>query len=198
MRKKTPILCLILFTVCLTACTRYDNKRLEPVGQIPEIESFKSIEEFENAERKKTSRKAETYYVPVLPEDQYTLTSVTKWENVYVSVAYHVDLPEDLAGQLRTDYDRERCQSLICQTYLFEDGTVTLQGFLNNGYKETEVNGRTYYRWDEHAENSPGRPVIGYEIVFPAEGRLIFMHLPGVGSFEEMMRYADPVKRVIE
>jgi hypothetical protein len=40
--------------------------------------------------------------------------------------------------------------------------------------------------------------VIGYEIVFPAEGRLIFMHLPGVGSFEEMMRYADPVKRVIE
>ena len=185
----------------MSSCSR-TSKNTEPTGPVcnpavNNLSTYTSLEEFEDSERKNTVNKVESYYVPTLPENQYSFSSVTKRDGVYVAVTYHVDLPEEMEKVLRSDYDRERCQTLICHTHLTEAGNAALQGYLNNGFHEIKENGNTYYRWDEHAENNTHLPIIGYEIVFLKERKLIFMHLPGVGSFEEMMRYADPEKRII-
>ncbi|MBO4838846.1 MAG: hypothetical protein J5493_05685 [Lachnospiraceae bacterium] len=199
MKQRFLFALMILAVLCLSACSKTPAEPdISGIVPLPPVTTYYSLEEFENSEKQNAAGRVEAYYVPILPEDQYTLSSVTKREGVYVSVTYRTELPEDLAKQLRTEYDRERCQQLICETSLLEDSSAGLQQYISNGYQETVVNGRTVYRWDEYAENSPAQPVIGYEIVFLAEGKRIFMHLPGVGSFEEMIQYADPVKRVIE
>ena len=150
--------------------------------------SFDTPEEYEQHELAAGTRTA--YYIPSSLPDPCRLTRITKREGVYVSVEYNLPPPENAAGM--NDYEVERLSTLFCVTYLTVDGQVALEeSFLRNGYAETEYGGEIYYRWDEHMEGDPAKPVIGYELAFLRDGKLIYLHLPATDTFEQMMRFAD-------
>lgn len=165
------------------------------VSEAPETlfapESFSSFEAFEKHEKEKKTNAVSCYYVPSSLSKDYRLQKITKRENIYVMVEYRISAPADSTEKL-SEYDAERLQTLICRYSLYADGKKALEeNFLNKGYKEMQYNEKTYYRWDEHAENNPDKRIIGYEIAFLQDGNLIFLHLPAVDTFENMMKYAD-------
>ncbi len=167
-------------------------------------ESFGSFDDFEEHEKNAKTNAVSFYYVPASVPSGFELTEIAKRNNVYVSVTYSIpdtalsvyDAQEN-AGL--NSYDASRLQTLICERSLSHDGQSTLEtSFIANDYKPIEYEGRTYYRWDEHAENDPEKRVIGYELAFLDDGNLIFLHLPAIDTFENMMRYADVAKVEIE
>ncbi len=167
-------------------------------------ESFESFDDFEEHEKNAKTNAVSFYYVPASVPSGFELTEIAKRNNVYVSVTYSIpdtalsvyDAQEN-AGL--NSYDASRLQTLICERSLSTDGQSTLEtSFIANGYEPIEYKGRTYYRWDEHAENDPEKRVIGYELAFLDDGNLIFLHLPAIDTFENMMRYADVAKVEIE
>ena len=173
-----------------------DNETDPPMGyRLPD--TYNSIEEFEAEESKKGTSGRLAYYVPELPTDQFELVRVTRRDKVYIALEYRVlsSLPEDKS---LNDYETERLQTLICETSLFEDGEYNLQAsYIKNGYKELEYEGKTYYRWDERAGKDNSGKLIGYEIVFLKGNTLIFMHLPAIDSFEEMIKYTAVIRRTV-
>ena len=188
---------LILLTV-LSACSKTSEESKNSLSSvlaadINNLSYYDSIEGFLAAERNIPGYENEIFYVPALPSDKYKLIQVSKRDDIYISVLYQVINPppakENLSG-----YDAERRQTLICQTYLFEDSQTTLEGFLKNGHRQITYNGKTYYLWEEHAGGSFEREIIGYEIVFIRDGKLVFMHLPPADSYENMMQFAEPEK----
>jgi len=151
---------------------------------------FKSFEEFEKHERNAGANAVSYYYIPSALSSDYELARITKRDKGYVMIEYSVDPNAVSLGEL-SGYDAERLQTLICKYSLFEDGEKALKlNFIDKGYEAVEFEGKTYYRWDEYAENNPEKQIIGYEIAFLVDGELIFMHLPAVDTFENMMNYA--------
>lgn len=170
-----------------------DGAKSEADCVLSEPYSFNSFEDFERHEKEAGAKAVSCYYTPSSLSSDYELAHITKRDDVYVSVEYSLS-----AGALSDDelngYDAERLQTLICECSPYPAGQNAPEDFINNGYEAIEYEGKTYYRWDEHAENDPEKRAIGYEIVFPEDGNLIFMHLPAVDTFENMMKYADVVK----
>ncbi len=167
-------------------------------------ESFGSFDDFEEHEKNAKTNAVSFYYVPASVPSGFELTEIAKRNDIYVMVTYSIpntalsvyDAQED-AGL--NSYDASRLQTLICERSLSHDGQSTLEtSFIANGYEPMEYEGRTYYRWDEHAENDPEKRVIGYELAFLDDGNLIFLHLPAIDTFENMMRYASVEKVEIE
>ena len=155
---------------------------------------FKSFEAFAQYASTQDLDSSFSYYRPAQEVDGFKLKQVSYRPGLYVMSEYVQSVsPDDLKG-LR-DYDASRLQTLICRTSLFTDPEADLRiNYLPNGYEPVEVNGRTFYRWDEHAGNRPDARTIGYEIVFLEEDHLVFMHLPATESFEEMLRFTDVEK----
>ena len=150
--------------------------------------SFDTPEEY--AQHELAAGTCTAYYIPASLPDSCRLTRITKREGVYVAAEYAVTPPET-AVELN-DYDAERLSTLLCVTYLTTDSRLALEeSILRNGFAETEYGGETYYRWDEHMEGDPAKPVIGYELAFLRDGILIYLHLPALDSFEQMIRFAD-------
>lgn len=154
--------------------------------------TFTSFEEFEKHEKEDVEKGVSYYYIPSALTEDYRLSQITKRDDVYVTVNYTLDLNNT---ENPSDYDAERLSTLICQYSLYADGKKALEsGFIKNGYKPVEYKGKVYYRWDEHAENNPDKQIVGYEIAFLEDGELIFMHLPAVDTFENMMKHANVIK----
>lgn len=160
---------------------------------------FESIKVFEEHEKNAEANAVSFYYVPASVPSGFELTEIAKRDNVYVTVTYSIsdaamslNNAQEYAGL--SEYDSSRLQTLICQRFLFPDGQGSLESFIANGYEPMEYEGRTYYRWDEHAENDPEKRVIGYELAFLEDDSLIFLHLPAIDTFENMMRYAEVAK----
>lgn len=160
---------------------------------------FESLKDFEEHEKNAETNAVSFYYVPSSIPSGFELTEIAKRENIYVMVTYSIPTTaissnnaQEYAGL--SEYDSSRLQTLICQRFLFPDGQGSLESFIANGYEPMEYEGRTYYRWDEHAENDPEKRVIGYELAFLDDDTLIFLHLPAIDTFENMMRYADVAK----
>lgn len=160
---------------------------------------FESFKDFEEHEKKAKTNDVSFYYVPSSIPSGFELTEIAKRENIYVMVTYSIPAAvissnnaQEYAGL--NEYDSSRLQTLICQRSLFPDGQGSLESFIANGYEPMEYEGRTYYRWDEHAENDPEKRVIGYELAFLDDNTLIFLHLPAIDTFENMMEYAKVSK----
>lgn len=157
--------------------------------------SFASFEDFENDEKKLGAKALSHYYTPSALTQDYTLSEVTKRDGVYVMLEYTLSANKVISAEKLSEYDAERLSTLICRYSLYSDGKKALEeSFISKGYKPVEFEGKVYYRWDEHAENNPDKRIIGYEIAFLEDGNLIFMHLPAVDTFENMMKYADVIK----
>ena len=161
--------------------------------------TFTSIDAFEAHERSVGSKAVTSYYVPKNLSSDYTLSTITKRDDVYVMFEYAVSASKAASASKLSEYDAERLQTLICRCSLYEDGKTALkESFIDQGFEKIEYNGKTYHRWDEHAENNPEKRVIGYEIAFLEDGKLIFMHLPAVDTFENMMQFATLQKMIIQ
>lgn len=181
------MLCIVNLPVWMSGLGGDVHPQLAPL-------EFKSPEEFAKYERQAKTGTVSFYYIPSQLPEGFKLKSISKRDDVYVSVAYTVELPKESTSDL-TSYAVERMSTLICQYYLFEDGNVTLQGgFLNNGFREMEYNGRTIYVDEEYDTFGNPKQLIGYEIAFLADGQLVYMHLPALDTFETMMQYANVVK----
>ena len=133
------------------------------------------------------------FFVPDLPPEEYQLVSVSKRDGVYISLLYKVVDPA-VSTEPLSAYDAERRTMLICTTYLSQND---MEMFVKNGFRETVFDGNSYYVWEEHAENDSEKSLNGYEIVFLKDGKRVFMYLPATDSFEKLMRYADPEKRIV-
>lgn len=159
---------------------------------------FQSLEEFERFQKENRAEKdPDHYYIPDLTDSGFSLINVRKQDNVYIMTQYQCSVPSDLTKGL-SDYDTERLTSLICRQSLYEDSAESLKiNFIDKGYREIQFEGRTFYRWDEHAGGTDSGMVIGYEIAFIEDGSLIFMHLPAYDSFEGMMKYTKLIRREI-
>ena len=200
--KKALIVFLAVF-LSLSACGKSASQETDdlpmketgPPAAQTAPKTYKTMEEFEEEEGKTGT--GLVYYVPDLPAEQYRLKEITKRDGVYVMLEYSVLLPQ-AEDKTLGDYDSERLGTLICRTSLFENGEKALKDtFIDNGYIAFTWNGNTFYRWDEHAENKPSERIVGYEIAFLQNGMLVFMHLPAVRPFEEMMEYTALAERVI-
>lgn len=157
--------------------------------------SFTSFEDFETHEKKLGTKALSHYYTPSALTQDYELSQITKRDDVYVMLEYTLSQNKVISAEKLSEYDAERLSTLICRYSLYSDGEKALkESFINKGYKAIEHEGKVYYRWDEHAENNPDKRIIGYEIAFLADGKLIFMHLPAVDTFENMMKYANVIK----
>lgn len=160
---------------------------------------FESFKDFEEHEKNAKTNAVSFYYVPASIPSGFELTQIAKRDNIYVMVTYSISaaaMPSNNAQEYTglNSYDSERLQTLICERSLSPDGQRSLEAFIANDYEPIEYEGRTYYRWDEHAENNPEKRVIGYELAFLNDDSFIFLHLPAIDTFENMMRYADVAK----
>lgn len=168
----------------------------EPPETLFAPHSFNSFEDFEKHEKEASTKGVSHYYIPSALTEDYKLSRITKRDDVYVAIEYTLYLNN---AENLNEYDAERLSTLICQYYLYSDGNKALEsGFIKNGYEPIEYEGKVYYRWDEHAENNPDKQIVGYEIAFLEDGELIFMHLPAVDTFENIMKHANVVKVSID
>ena len=157
--------------------------------------SFDSFEDFKQHEKRAGEKAISYYYTPDSLPDDYELLRITKRDDTYVMVEYALSASESLQTSGLNEYDTERLTTLICRYSLYSDGEQALQkNFISKGYEPLEHNGRIYYCLYEYAENDPNKQKIGYEIAFLEDGDLIFMHLPAVDSFENMMKFARVAK----
>ena len=166
-----------------------------PAETLSAPHSFTSFEDFENHEKKLGAKALSHYYTPSALTQDYSLSQVTKRDDVYVMLEYTLSANKVISAEKLSEYDAERLSTLICRYSLYSDGKKALEeNFISKGYEPIEYEGKIYYRWDEHAENNPDKRIIGYEIAFLKDGNLIFMHLPAVDTFENMMEFADIIK----
>lgn len=176
--------------------TKEEDDTTEPPEALFAPYTFASFEEFEKHEKEAGEKGVSYYYIPSALTEYYRLSQITKRDDVYVTVEYTLDLNNT---ENPSDYDAERLSTLICQYSLYSDGKKALEsGYIKNGFEPIEYEGKTYYRWDEHAENNPDKQIVGYEIAFLEDGELIFMHLPAVDTFENMMKHANLIKVSID
>ncbi len=168
------------------------NDTYPPVELLEAPLTFDSFSEYERYE-KSTKAPSAYYYVPSSLGEDYQLRQITKRDQVYIMLTYTVSSANKaFSAEKLSEYDSERLQTLICRYSLYNDGEAALKnGFIANGYVPVEYKGKTYYRWDEYAQNDSAKMLIGYEIAFLMDGHLIFMHLPAIDTFESMMKYAD-------
>ena len=175
-----------------TVSVNNETTGTEPI-QSPD--TFASFEAFEKQEREAGDKGVSHYYIPTLLPDGYELSEITKRDGVYVMVEYTLKDGGYIPGEDLTEYDAERLNTLICRYSLYSDGEKALEmNFKDKGYEPTEYGGRVYYRWDEPGESGYGEDVIGYEIAFLEDGDFIFMHLPAIDTFENMMRFTGVTK----
>lgn len=186
---------LIVFCSCTSVGKNLDEKEyIDNVQILSAPYSFASFESFEKHEKSASTKTNSHYYTPSNLPNDYKLAEITKRDDVYITVKY--TLSKDYISKDDLDaYEIERLQTLICKYFISSNATHTLEEvFIKNGYKAIEYNDKIYYRWDEHADNNPEKNAIGYEIAFIEGGDLIFMHLPAVDTFENMMKYASVLK----
>lgn len=204
MKQKLILLIICIFTVFLSSCgvnspdeVQDNTKGSQTTGGVQALfasKSFSSFEDFEEHEKSAGDNGVTYYYVPSSLQPDYKLSKISKKDDTYVLIEYSAPWV-DLSSENLSEYDRERLQTLICRYSLYADGKKALEeNFITQGYKAVEYEGKTYYRSDEHAENDPTKRVIGYEIAFLENGDLIFMHLPAIDTFENMMKYTNLVK----
>jgi len=168
--------------------TKEEDDTTEPPEALFAPYTFASFEEFEKHEKEAGEKGVSHYYVPSDLTEEYRLTQISKRDGIYVSLTYTLS---EVSDETLSEYDNERLSTLICQYSLYSDGKKALEsGYIKNGFEPIEYDGKTYYRWDEHAENDPTKQVIGYEIAFLENEELIYMHLPAVDTFENMMKHA--------
>ncbi len=160
--------------------------------------TFDSFAAFKQHEKENPDKAVSCYYVPAELPDGYSLSAISKRDGVYVMVEYAIEVDSDATADL-SEYDAQRLGTLICRYSLYTDAETALQeNFIAKGYKPCDYDGKEYYRWDEHANGDVEQPIIGYEIAFLQEGDLIFLHLPALDSFENMMQLAQVEKITIE
>ncbi|MBO4872960.1 MAG: hypothetical protein J5496_06060 [Lachnospiraceae bacterium] len=164
-----------------------------PAEEIDYLSFYGSIEDFLEAQKQDPGSAGEVFFVPDLPPEEYQLVSVSKRDGVYISLLYKAVDPA-VSTEPLSAYDAERRTMLTCTTYLSREG---LEMFVKNGFQETVFDEKSYYVWEEHAENDSEKSLNGYEIVFLKDGKRVFMYLPATDSFEKLMRYADPEKRIV-
>lgn len=183
---------LIMPIVAIIMAPVPDDHQLQPY--VPATR-YDSVAEFEAADVD-----ADRYYIPSTLPEGYSFHYIDMREDVYIAFAYTID-----AAAIDTDglssYGIERMTSLICEYNLYEDGSIAINGsFIPNGYKPVEYQGRTLYRYDEYdLEHKDGKAVtsdrlIGYSVAFLEDGYCIYMHLPAVDTFENMLKYTDLIK----
>ncbi len=165
---------------------KIDTDRIDDTPSfLIQTSTFNTLEEFE-----KNEKNIKYYYIPSVNSDEYKLSKVTKRDNEYVMTEYRMVNPVVADGL--SEYDTERLQTLICRYSLNPNGAELLNNsFIENGYTAVECDGKTYYRLDEHAENNPDKQITGYETAFLQDGQLIYMHIPAVDTFENMIAFAE-------
>ena len=151
-------------------------------------DAFSSFEEFEKHEKEAGEASVSKYYVPAAVPEGYAFAGITKRDGVYVAVHYLLPADKLPSTEKLDSHGIERMTSLICEYSLFADGTVSLNQFIQNGFKPLELDGKTYYHSTEYSTDAQ---TIGYEIVFLDEGQLIYLHLPAVDSFENMLKFVQ-------
>jgi uncharacterized membrane protein len=177
---------------CNSAAVTSNTTGLPTIQQAPE--EYTSFEAFEAHEKSLGEKALSYYYIPGNLTEDYEFSKITKRDSVYVTAIYNVSESKAVSTENLDGYYAERLGTLICQYYLFDDSNVTLQSFIENGYEAAEYEGKVYYRRDEHVDGTPDKQTIGYEIAFIEEGKMIYMHLPAVDTFENMMKFADVIK----
>lgn len=207
--KKCFLLGVLLFSIaisivsCITPDMSEHPESLYPDSSSDDLTqpapgSFASFEEFEQSEKQAGQKALSHYFVPATLSDNYELTQITKRDNVFVMIEFKLTTGA-VSSEKLSEYDLERLSTLILRYSLYPDAQKALEtNYINKGYKPVEYQGKTYYRWDEHAQNDPERQIIGYEIAFIVENELIFMHLPAIDSFENLMQYSQLEKVIIE
>lgn len=193
---------LVCIVLSISSCTGNDTTTTttdtgnDPTQIAPE--SYASFEAFEQHEKGLGEKSLSNYFVPASLSDEYKLSKITKRENVYVAVHYKVTEKISSSEKLNS-YELERLSTLICQYELFTtDPQYTIEkSYIANGYKAFEHEGKTYYRHDEYSTDNPDR-LLGYGIVFTVDDCLIYMHLPAIDTFENMMQLANLQKVTIK
>lgn len=191
---------LVLCTICVFALLPESvppqNTEYQP---LPLPLYFHSVAEFEAAERNAKSGADTYYYTPSDLPDHITFRQIAKRDNVYIAVEYSVDISEINTASL-SHYGIERMSSLVCQLFLYENGSVALQSYTDRGFSPFEYHGRTLYRYDEYdseykdGKATTAKQLIGYSVVFLEDGHCIYMHLPAIDTFENMLKYTDLIK----
>ena len=150
---------------------------------------FTSVKELAAHEKERNWQDCSVCPEPQNWDERFQLARISLRENSYVMTEYQA-APDEAMLKGLSAYDAERMQYLICKMSLFPDAEADLRiNYIEKGFRETAVNGKTVYRWDEHAEGDPAKQTIGYEIALIENGKVVFMHLPALESFEEMARY---------
>lgn len=185
---------VLIFAACAKADMSDTSVTSDTSGHaevLSESQAFASLEEFENHEKTTGVKAVSHYYTPsALPSD-YRLSRVTKRDDAYIMLEYTAPADKVTSSEKLSEYDAERLNTLICRYSPYSDGEKALEeSFISKGYKPVELNGKVYYRADEHAEGNADKQIIGYELAFLEDGKLIYMHLPAVDSFENMIKYA--------
>lgn len=203
MKEKTVLLSSVLLaSVLLVACS-ICVIALVPEPAVQEYQPstwpllFQSVEEFEAAESKARSGETAYYYIPADLPDHMKFYQISKVEGAYIAVTYSVETSGiDTTGL--SSYGIERISSLICQFDPYEDGSVPLTSFSNMGFKPIDYQGRTIYYFEDRDSLSSDNRLVGYSIAFLQDEHCIYMHLPAIDTFENMMQYADVVKVTID
>ena len=174
---------------------RKSNQQLsmEETESLPErtveTKTFSSISEYLLFAKEAGQDSIHLYVPRDLPEG-FSLLEIANTKDVYLTSRYSL-------GEKTETYEQERLQTLICKHSLLGRGKDLLQTYIKNGYEPFEYNGKTYYRFDEYSLSNNDL-LLGYEIVFLEDdgNDLIFMHLPAIDSFENMIQYAE-IDRIV-
>ena len=204
-------LCLIMAMFFSVPMLKKDNSSINDPNSVSDSTStksplplfapgtFTSFEDFEKHEKEAGEKAVKYYYKPSVLTQDYEFSQITKRDDIYVMIEYTLSSNRNVSDEKLSDYDAQRMSTLLCQTSLYPDGKKTLEeSFINNGFEEIEYKGKVYYRMDEHADNDPNKQITAYEILFLIDNDLIFMHLPAIDTFENMMKFAQVTKVVID
>lgn len=207
-------LCLIINAIIFVPILKKDDPNIIPNpdnNSINDIQTtktplplfspntFYSFEDFEKHEKDAGEKAVKYYYKPSVLTQDYEFSQITKRDDIYVMIEYTLSSNRNVSDEKLSDYDAQRMSTLLCQTSLYPDGKKTLEeSFINNGFEEIEYKGKVYYRMDEHADNDPNKQITAYEILFLIDNDLIFMHFPAIDTFENMMKFAQVTKVVID
>ena len=142
-------------------------------------------------------KNADHYYIPqILWEAGTVPRSIQMRPDTYITVFfdYRLESQQD-AKQQEGDYDAERLGQIICQTYLFTDPQTALNNFVPHfpDCKPVEYHGQTFYYMPEKSP-SDSSFLIGHSVFLIIEDRMIYLHVSGQESFEEMLRYTELIR----
>ena len=194
-------LIISLMSLVLICCSCAVSSTHEEYEEQPEVLfaplQFEDFTSFTDFCRKRENKTTLTIYT--LPEnrDKYTVDVITMREDVYVAVYYKMETHEKTGESIdKNDTDN----TIVCVTYLFEDGSVALKQDIEEGFDRINYEGKEfYYRAvydDKRIEKGMDAP-IAYMVSFLQDKTYLFFNIPATRNLEEWLACVINVQKQV-